>query len=98
MSSPIGLGKHELLGQLTEVYQKLLKLSYTDGLPSAQRLGPDIMDIAGKLRETIPAGAHLGLLCQKLLDVTWREYAINTKDVNYYVKKACRESIKGKES
>jgi len=42
--------KNELLGQLIEVYQKFLKMSYTDGLPAVRRFGPDIIDIAGKLQ------------------------------------------------
>jgi hypothetical protein len=56
MSSSMSQDKHELLGQLIEVYQKLLKMSSTDGLPAARRFGPNIMDIASKLQETIPAG------------------------------------------
>jgi hypothetical protein len=98
MSSSMSQDKHELLGQLIEVYQKLLKMSSTDGLPAARRFGPDIMNIASKLQETIPAGGQLSLLCQKLLDATWKEYLTNPKDVNYYVEKTYRESIKGKEA
>jgi hypothetical protein len=89
--------KNVLLTQLIDVYRKLLLMSYTSGLAAPRKYGPDIMDLAGKLAEGVPTGNKLSLLCDELQDVTWKEYVINAKDINYYREKSYRESLPGKD-
>ncbi len=83
-----------LLQQIIDVYQKLITMSYASGLAAPRRFGPDIIDLASKLRETAPPNSQLSLLCDKLVKTTWREYVVNAKDRYYYRDKAYRETLK----